>query len=245
MDRSKKGLFLNLFLIAVLLLPCLVLAQNTELKPVTVGQPMPDFTLPTYQGEEITISNLKGKSILLIFPRGKFRPDVWCRMCVYQYADLVEIEKEKQIRKKHNLEILFVLPYNKEMVVDWVDKFPKKFAEIEEWKNPPNADKLTGGRKAWMEETRRVFPKKFDYKKGEIPTPFPILIDDEAKVSKGLRLFTPDWNNGRGPMNIPTVFIIDKNGILQFKYVSQVTFDRPGFDYLSKVLPCVEYWGKK
>jgi peroxiredoxin len=242
MDRNRKRLFFYLFLSAIILLPCLVFSQNAEIEPVTVGQPMPDFTLPTYQGEDIAISQLKGKSILLIFPRGKFQPDVWCRMCAYQYADLADIEKENQIRKKHNLEILFVLPYSKEMVEDWVDKFPKKFAEIEEWKNPPNANELTGGRKAWMEETRRVFPKKFE---GKIPMPFPILIDAGAKVSKGLRLFAPDWNNGRGPMNIPAIFIIDKNGILQFKYISQVTFDRPGYEYLSKVLPCVEYWGKK
>jgi hypothetical protein len=45
-------------------------------------------------------------------------------------------------------------------------------------------------------------------------------------------------------MNIPAVFIIDKNGILQFKYISQVTFDRPRFDYLSNVFSCVEYWGR-
>jgi peroxiredoxin len=93
-----------------------------------------------------------------------------------------------------------------------------------------------------MEETRRVFPKKFE---GKIPTPFPILIDDGAVVSRGLRLFKPNWNTGNGPMNIPALFIIDKNGIVQFKYISQVTFDRPGFKYLSKVLPCVEYWGKR
>ncbi len=241
MDRNWKGMFLYLLFSAIILVPSLLFAQNAEIKPVTVGQPMPDFTLPTYQGKDITISELKGKNIMLIFPRGKFQPDVWCRMCAYQYADLVDIEKDKQIRKKHNLEILFVLPYSKEMVEDWVEKFPKKFAEIEAWKNPPNADKVTGGRKEWMEETRRVFPKKFE---GKIQMLFPILIDDGAKVSKGLRLFTPDWNNGRGPMNIPALYIIDKNGVLQFKYISQVTFDRPRFDYLSRVLPCVEYWGR-
>ena len=237
----KKSILKQLTIIAIILLAGSVLAQNAEIKPVTVGQPMPDFTLPTYQGEEISISQLKGKNIMIIFPRGKFRPDVWCRMCVYQYADLAEIEKEKQIREKYNVEILFILPYNKEMVEDWVDKFPKKFAEIEAWKNPPEADKLTGGRKAWMEETRRVFPKKFE---GKIPTPFPILIDAERKVSKSLGLYKPDWNNGKGPMNIPAVFIIDKNGTVQFKYLSQITFDRPGFDYLMKVLPCADYWGR-
>jgi len=186
MIRKRKGLFFHVLLTAIILLPGLVFTQDTEIKTVTAGQTMPDFTLPTYQGEDITLSQFKGKNILLIFPRGKFQPDVWCRMCVYQYADLVDIEKQKQIRKKYNLEILFVLPYSKEMVEDWVDKFPKKFAEIEAWKNPPNADKVTGRRKEWMEETRRVFPKKFE---GKTPMLFPVLIDTEAKISKGLRLY--------------------------------------------------------
>jgi len=41
-------------------------------------------------------------------------------------------------------------------------------------------------------------------------------------------------------MNQPAVYIIDKNGILQFKYISQVTFDRPGFDYLAKILSAAQ-----
>lgn len=39
--------------------------------------------------------------------------------------------------------------------------------------------------------------------------------------------------------NIPTVYIVDKNGILQFKYLSQNTFDRPGPAYLLKVLDVI------
>ena len=244
MKESKKGLFFNLFLIAAILLPGLLYAQNAGIKPVTVGHAMPDFTLPTYQGGEITISQLKGKSIMIIFLRGLFKPGDWCHLGYYQYAELAELEKEKQIRKNNNLEILFVLPYNKEMGAEWFDEFPEKIADIEGWKNPPNADKLTGRRKAWMERIRNLCPMKIEYKKGEVPTPFPILIDAEGKVSKGLGLLTPNWDGGQGPMNIPTVFIIDKNGTLQFKHLSQNTFDRPSFEYLLKVLPCADYWGK-
>ena len=130
-----------------------------------------------------------------------------------------------------------------------LDEFEKISAtllnsHIEEWKNPPNADQLTGRRKAWMERIRKICPKKLVYKKGEVPTPFPILIDAEAKVSKGLGIYQSSWDGGQGPMNVPTVYIIDKNGTLQFKHLSQNTFDRPTFDYLVKVLPCAEYWGR-
>lgn len=32
--------------------------------------------------------------------------------------------------------------------------------------------------------------------------------------------------------------------LFSYKHFSQNTFDRPGFDYLIKVLPCADYWGK-
>ncbi|UCC32641.1 MAG: redoxin family protein, partial [Phycisphaerales bacterium] len=235
MDKRREGLFLCFFLTVVIWLPVPAFAQNAGLRPVTVGQPMPEFTLATLQGGEITLSQLRGKNIMIIFLRGKFEPGDWCHLGYYQYVDLADIEAKEQIRKKHDVELLFVLSYDKEEVVQWFDEFPVKLSHIETWKNPPDADQLTGRRKAWMEKVRRMCPKRFVYEKGDVPTSIPILIDAGAEVSKGLGLFAPDWDGGQGPMNIPTVFLVDKKGTLQFKYVSQNTFDRPRFDYLMKV----------
>jgi len=225
--------------IVIFLFSGLLFAQNAQIRPVSPGDPMPDFTLPAYQGGEVTLSNLKGKMVLLIFPRGKYSPEEWCHICHYKYAELCELKKEKQ-----NLEILYVLPYDKEMISDWFDKMPKNLQDIERWKNPANENNLNARRKAFLERVRKAFPKKIEYAKGEIPTSIPILIDADEKVSKGLGLFKPDWDGGKGPQNVPTVYIIDKNGKVQFKYHSQNTWDRPNLEHIMNVLPCADYWGK-
>jgi len=66
-----------------------------------------------------------------------------------------------------------------------------------------------------------------------------ILIDADAAVSKGLGLFTAEWGGSKIEQNVPTVYIIDEEGLLRFKYISQNTFDRPGPDYLLRILACI------
>lgn len=216
---------------AMLLLPLRLEAQM----PVIVEQPMPDFTLPAIQGGTVTLSSLQGKNVLLIFPRGLVG-DHWCQICHYQYAELVELEAELALRGKHNLEILFVLPYDEAMVRDWVDKFPEQMEVIEGWKNPPDQENLTDGRRRWMQLARAYFPKRFTYQDDDIPVPFPILVDADREVSQRLRLFTTSWDRAEVDQNIPTIFILDAEGVVQFKYHSQTTFDRPGYDYLFRVI---------
>ena len=203
-----------------------------QIQPVSVLQVMPDFTLPVYQGSEISISQLKGKNVLLIFPRGLAGENHWCHVCNYQYAELAELEISQKIREKNNLEILFVLPYSKEMVQEWVDKFADQMSDIENWKNPAEPEKLDEKGRRRMEMIKRYFPKSYTFEKGKVPLPFPILIDAEATVSKGLGVFTTEWGGSKIEQNVPTMYIIDKKGVLQFKYISQNTFDRPGPDYL-------------
>ena len=90
-----------------------------------------------------------------------------------------------------------------------------------------------------MEMIKRYFPKSYAFEKGKVPLPFPILIDSDAAVSKGLGVFTTEWGGSKIEQNIPTTYIIDSKGMLQFKYISQNTFDRPGPDYLQKILTCI------
>jgi peroxiredoxin len=216
-----------------------LLAQTDEIRPVTVEKPMPDFSLPVFQGGEMTLSEIEGKNILLIFPRGRSRENAWCHVCNYQYAEWAELEAKLQVREKYNVEILFVLPYGKELVTEWIDKFYDQLQDLEKGKNPPDQDKLDERGKRRMEFYKRIFPKSYTYEEGKVPLPFPILIDDGAAVSKGLGLFTTEWGGSKAEQNIPTVYIMDKNGILQFKYFSQNTFDRPGPAYLLKVLDVI------
>ena len=87
-----------------------------------------------------------------------------------------------------------------------------------------------------MERARQIFPQSFAYEKGAVPLPFPILIDTEAKVSKGLGIFRTEWGGSKVDQNMPAIYILDQKGILHFKYISQNTFDRPGHDYLLNFL---------
>jgi peroxiredoxin len=232
------------FLVKTLITSCFALlvlnvAANAQIRPVSVLQPMPDFTLPAYQGSEISLSQLKGKNILLIFPRGLAGKDHWCHVCNYQYAELADLEASQNIREKHNLEILFVLPYSTEMVQEWVDRFPQQMADIENWKNPAEPEKLDERGRRRLETMKQYFPKSYTFEKGKAPLPFPVLIDTDATVSKGLGVFTTEWGGSKIEQNVPTIYIIDTEGVLQFKYISQNTFDRPSFDYLQKILACL------
>ena len=143
-----------------------------QIRPVSLQKPMPDFTLPVYQGEPITLSQLKGKNILLIFPRGLAGKDHWCHVCNYQYVELAELEKKHNIREKYQVEILFVLPYNQEMVQEWVEKFPDQLKDIENWKNPANLEKLDEKGKSRLKMIRDNFPNEYSYEPGKVPILF-------------------------------------------------------------------------
>jgi peroxiredoxin len=192
MNASNRIMWVLLFCVFVM-----STVTQAQIRPVSVLQPMPDFTLPVYQGGEITLSQLKGKNVLIIFPRGLAGEDHWCHVCNYQYAELADLELETNIRERYNLEILFVLPYSKEMVREWVDKFADQMMDIENWKNPENPGQLDERGKSRLEMMKMYFPKKFLFEKGKVPLPFPLLIDTEREISKGLGVFTTEWGGSK------------------------------------------------
>jgi peroxiredoxin len=230
MTIRRQALFV-LALAGFVLVPAAT-AQAQDIKPVTVLQPMPDFTLPALQGGEVALSKLKGKNVLLIFPRGLVGENRWCHVDNYQYSDPAETEKLQAFRKTFNLEVLFVLPYGQALVQQWADKFADQMQDIENWKNPADTATLDERGKTRMDVYRRNFPKKFVYEKGKVPFPFPVLMDADRKLSTGLGIFTTEWGGTKSEQNIPTVFIIDAQGIVRLKYISQNTFDRPSTEYL-------------
>jgi hypothetical protein len=67
-------------------------------QPITVGQLLPDFTLAALQGGEITLSSLRGKTVVLVFPRGRSGSG-WCHVCHYQYAELAEFDEQREPRR--------------------------------------------------------------------------------------------------------------------------------------------------
>jgi peroxiredoxin len=215
------------------------LSQEPQVKPALLDEPVPDFTLPAFQGGTATLSSLKGKNVMIVFPRGLAGENHWCTICNYAYADLLDVEKTEQLRKKFDLEILYVFPYGKDLVQQWLDVLPDQLDKIKAWKNPTEADKQDEKVKARMEMARKGFPKDLSAEKGKVPVPFPILMDEDRKVTKGLGLFMTEWGGSKIDQLIPTVFVIDKQGILRFKYMAQNTWDRPSWNYMKKVLEVV------
>ena len=218
-------------------------AQAPQLRPVTVGSPMPDLTLPVYQGGDVTLSDLRGKNVMIVFPRGRSRPGSWCHICPYQHSELVEYDARTNWRARSNLEILFVLPYAREVIGEWLDAYPQLLQDNEDAKNPPNPESLDEAGRARMLRAREIYPKVFSAVPGQVPTPFPILVDADHAVSQGLGFFTTDWGGSTAEQNIPTILIIDAEGILQFKYMSQNTVDRPPLEYLVQVVDVLNGMG--
>ncbi|HUU37434.1 MAG TPA: redoxin domain-containing protein [Candidatus Desulfaltia sp.] len=214
-------------------------AQEPEVRPVLLGEEMPDFTLPAFQGGDVTLSKLKGKNVMIVFPRGFAAEGRWCTICNYKYGELLDLEKTEHLLEKYNLEILYVFPYGKDIVKQWVDVLPEQMDKIKTWKNPSEPDKLDEKGRNWTERARKGFPKDISFEKGNVSVPFPLLIDADRKLTKGLGLFTTDWSGSKAEQLIPSYFVLDKQGIVQFKYIGQNTWDRPSWEYMEKVLEIV------
>jgi hypothetical protein len=149
---------------------------------------------------------------------------------------LARHEAETGFRTRENLEILYVLPYPEEKVAEWLDAYPGLLQDIEDWKNPPDPGNLDDAGRTRVERSRRVYPKTFSATAGHVPNPFPILVDADHALSEGLGFFTTNWGGSDAEQNVPTVLIVDSEGVLQFKYMSQNTVDRPPLEYLMRVV---------
>ncbi len=95
----KKQLLLSLLM---LMIGITVRAQEAEADAngyiVKVGQVAPDFTVKTTDGKSVTLSQLRGKVVMLQFTAS------WCGVCRKEMPDI-----EKQIWQKHKADKNFVL----------------------------------------------------------------------------------------------------------------------------------------
>jgi peroxiredoxin len=203
-------------------------AQAVRVQPGLVERAMPDFALPALDGRTVALSRLRGRAVVLVFPRGMVAEadgsdPHWCQLCQYQYAELAELEKTQSFRAALDADVLFVLPYGRDEVAEWASIIPRQVATVDRWRQQV---------KAW----RDLLPGPVAFTDGTGATPFPILCDADQAVSKRLGLFALEWDHAKVGQNVPTVFVIDRAGVIRFKYMSQNTFDRPSASYLLQVI---------
>jgi peroxiredoxin len=203
----------------------------TEAMTATAGDPMSDFTLPVYGGGSFTLSEHKGRNVLLIFPRG-WAGNNWCSYCPYQYLELEKLEKESRIMARYNLDIVYVMPYSSDRIRDWMEKFPDALEVVEGLKNPKTPFPAGSIQADYTDWVKAKFPIDFDVKKDDPHKTIPVLVDENRSLSRRLKIFTNFWDGVSSEQNIASVFIIDKKGILRMKYIGQMTEDRPDVKYL-------------
>jgi len=81
LDLSIGALIAWIAVLGLLALLAVGLIRNQE-GPVTVGETVPNFTLTTFEGEQISLEDLKGKVVVLNFWAS------WCKPCEEEAAEL-------------------------------------------------------------------------------------------------------------------------------------------------------------
>jgi peroxiredoxin len=218
------------FFVMILFIAGFNLSAQEKSSPVLLGDKFPDFKLLSNEGKQVSLSDFKGKKVILIFPRGKVTDNHWCNLCHYQYAELAKLQVDQKIKEKYKVEILFVLPYPKDTVDKWQSIMPESLKIVEKWKNPENPNDVK--KQKWAETIKKACPESFSYKDDKYPFPFPILIDGDYAFSSKLGLYRKEWDGGKTGQNVPTIFILDEQSMVKFKFMAQNTLDRPNAKYL-------------
>lgn len=236
----------NSFLIGFLLLLCMSTVCYSQKRPLDmaiIGEPLKEFSLPVYQGGQFKLSEAKGKNILLVFPRGYYDKNIWCDICTYEYLDFIDEFHNKKFDEKYNLDLVFVLPYDNSTINKWLQDLPEVYKSLEASENPP--DTTTDQRVlTWVRFAKKHYPKTFAINRGETPVPYKILVDKDHLISERLEIFKTEWWGTRVEQNVPTIILLDKNGTVIYKYISQHTIDRPGSDYIKSILDAFLIAGK-
>lgn len=161
----KKQLLLSLLM---LMIGITVRAQEPEADAngyiVKVGQMAPDFTVKTTDGRSVTLSQLRGKVVMLQFTAS------WCGVCRKEMPDI-----EQQIWQKHKADKNFVLMgIDRDEPLEKVISFAQQTGVTYPLALDPGAD---------------VFAKYALRKAGITRN---VLIDREGRIVMLTRLYNPE-----------------------------------------------------
>lgn len=114
--RPRWGRFVAWGGLVVLLVVLALGLFRSQQGPVRVGQAVPDFTLTTFDGEQIKLSELRGQVVVINFWAS------WCKPCEQEAADLESAWKHYQERG----DVVF-------LGVDYVDTEPEAKGYLEKF----------------------------------------------------------------------------------------------------------------
>lgn len=112
---SIGALIAWLFLLGLLIIVGISLLRAQK-GPVAVGEVAPDFTLTTFDGQQITLSELRGNVVLINFWAS------WCKPCEQEAADLEAVWRYYEPRG----DVVFI-------GVDWTDTEPNALRYLEKF----------------------------------------------------------------------------------------------------------------
>jgi peroxiredoxin len=107
------------------------ISTSTQHAPPSVGSTAPDFTLPSTSGERITLSQLRGKSILIAFFPLAFSPTCTAELCEMR-DDWSEFESRglivlpisvdstyalKEYKQKYNMKVDLLSDFKREVTI--------------------------------------------------------------------------------------------------------------------------------
>jgi peroxiredoxin len=227
---------LSACVVAATCLGATVGAEET-LHPAVLGEVLPAFSLPSLQGGSVSLAALRGKNVVLVFPRVQYGDGQWCTICNYGYAELAELDAAEAVRRTTNAEIVFVVPFAREHARRWIDATPDELAKVRAWKNPKAGDEKA---LAFAEKVKRRLPLDLDPAQGARGLPLPILLDADHALTSGLGLFRTEWGGVKAEQLVPAVFVLDTAGVVRYKHVAQEsTWDRPSGREIVDVLRTV------
>lgn len=121
------------------------LSKNKAKNDLTIGATAPDFTLPSIDGKDVTLSTLRGKTVLLDFW------GTWCYACIKGIPDL------KKVSEKYGNRLVILSIDCKDDKDTWIKNVEKYGME---WINVREDDSLPVSQKPTVRYNVTYFPTK-------------------------------------------------------------------------------------